>query len=135
VPVDEVAPLRLLAGAASWYEQVEELALAALADGAELDGFDAAVAAVGRPEPGDAPAIPYRLGGAIGFEADDPSALAPALLDAVLAGSGAPFSLWATSGSERLRPMLLYAAGLPPSGGFAALLDGSWERWGWMKRR
>jgi type VI secretion system protein ImpM len=38
---------------------------------------------------------------------------------------------WWSKGSDRIEPSLLLCQGLPPSRGFAAMLGGNWERWGW----
>jgi type VI secretion system protein ImpM len=129
------APAAVAQGVVGWFAALEDLALTALDDGADLDAFDAAVAAAALPDlPPSAAARQH--GGAVVVELADPAApeSATQLLDGVLAGLGAPPSLWSTSGSERVKPATIAAAGLPPAQGFAALLDGDWERWGWNRR-
>ncbi len=54
------------------------------------------------------------------------------LLNSVLLETGFAYSLWRTTGSEKLAPSLLLAQGLPPTKSVGALLDGNWSSWGWM---
>lgn len=42
-----------------------------------------------------------------------------------------PLALWWTDGSDLVAPCWLCSRGLPPVGGFAALLAGSWDGFGW----
>jgi type VI secretion system protein ImpM len=43
------------------------------------------------------------------------------------------FSLWWTTGSERVPASLLIAPGLPAPQNFAAFMDGRWSEWGWER--
>lgn len=132
------APLGLLESAGSWFATLEQLALGALEEEADLAAFEHALGEL-EPPPGidaagasvhpDGPAVVIRAGGDDAIRAG-----APALLDGVIGGMREPWTLWWTTGSEAVEPCLLAAAGLPPPGGFAALLDGQWERWGWKTR-
>src|SRR6185312_8489156 len=42
-----------------------------------------------------------------------------------------PLALWWTDGSDLVAPCWLCSRGLPPAGGFAAMLAGSWDGFGW----
>lgn len=127
------APMRLALGNGEWFAQVEELALSTLEEGADFDAFDAAVGALGAPATENPPeartlgeACAVQLAGLEGL-----AGAAPELLDAVIAALVPRWSLWWTAGSDSVAPTFMVAAGLPPPHGFAALLDGGWERWGW----
>ncbi|HUH83485.1 MAG TPA: hypothetical protein VLX85_02685, partial [Stellaceae bacterium] len=41
-------------------------------------------------------------------------------------------TIWWTSGSERIKPCLVIAPGMPPPAAFASFLDGQWEQRGWV---
>jgi type VI secretion system protein ImpM len=55
------------------------------------------------------------------------------ILDQVLVGFNNRFSLWWTTGSERVPGSLLIAPGLPAPQNFAAFMDGRWDEWGWER--
>lgn len=42
------------------------------------------------------------------------------------------YCLWWTEGSELVPPCTLVSSGLPQVSQFAAMLDGNWQRWGWL---
>lgn len=137
LPVPECrAPVRLALGNEAWFARAEALALSALEETAEFDAFDAAVAEIGPPDA--AAALPARsLGQSCAVEIAGIEGLAgaaPELLDAVVAALVPRWSVWWTAGSQAVAPTFMVAAGLPPPHGFAALLDGGWERWGWTGR-
>ncbi len=41
------------------------------------------------------------------------------------------YSLWWSSGSEQIEPAMLVCEGLPPASGYAAMIGGGWQRYGW----
>jgi type VI secretion system protein ImpM len=41
------------------------------------------------------------------------------------------YSLWWSAGSEHITPAMLVCEGLPPVKGYAAMLGGGWEEYGW----
>ena len=55
----------------------------------------------------------------------------PYLLNASLTTALSSFSLWQTSGSELVSPVLFSCQGLPPIGGIASMLDGQWQQRNW----
>jgi type VI secretion system protein ImpM len=129
------APVRVATSNDDWFARAEELALSALDDGADFDAFDEAVGAVGPPQAGSPPearrldvACVVGLPGVEGL-----AGAAPDLVDAVVAALVPRWSLWWTAGSDSVAPAFMAAAGLPTPHGFAALLDGGWERWGWTR--
>lgn len=142
---DGAIPTDVPSQAADWFEVMEDLALSALAEGFDFDGFDQAVEKAGPPpgvegDPGrDAPPPADILGEladglrqAIGADGD-PWPTYPHLLHAVLTASIGGYGLWWTAGSRALEGSLVICRELPPADRFAALLDGDWARWGWQR--
>jgi type VI secretion system protein ImpM len=126
LPAD-VDPAALLGGGRAWFEAVEDLALATLAEDFVLDRLDAPIA-VDRLAPvsgGTAVAVPDL--GPIGHCAP----LAGPEDFPLLASAGGGRSFWWTAGSERVSPALVIARGLPAPDGVAAFIDGDWTSWGW----
>ena len=128
------APVRLIEGARGWFDTVETLALTSLDDIFDFEAFDVAARALGTP--------PYEIaaeaGETSGFRIglDEGGRLGETyghLLDQVLIGFNNRFSLWWTTGSDRVAASLLIAPGLPAPQNYAAFLDGRWERWGWER--
>lgn len=131
------APMAMLAGAAAWFTALEQVALATLEDAAELETFERDVASLAPPPLPNAPDVrrhAQETALAVPVDGDAVEAAAPAFVDALLAAPRTAWTLWWTCGSDVVAPMLLGATGLPPPEGFAALLDGQWERWGWTNR-
>ncbi|GGF20369.1 hypothetical protein GCM10011611_27970 [Aliidongia dinghuensis] len=130
------APVRLMRTADDWFGQIERLALSSLDDEFDFDRFDNAMRAIGLPAYESQ--LPTGSAERSGFRvdlADDP-ALTQAystILDQVLVGFDNRFSLWWTTGSERVRSSLLIAPGLPAPQNFAAFMDGKWDEWGWER--
>ena len=121
------APLATLAAAEAWLEGLERFALSALDEGLDLATFEGALGRLAAP-PEAVPVV-----AAAGLRVAVPAGLAaaaPSLLDAMMPRLG-PWSLWWTAGSEAVEASAVLAVGLPPADGFAAFLDGQWERWGW----
>ncbi len=125
--------------ATDWFEQAEDLALAALAEPFSLERFDGQVLALGAPDaaaPTPNPPPPAALGRPNAWHlsaatpADLPGAcnrLLAQALEVIFLG----YSLWWTQGSERVAPSLLACQGLPPAAGFSALLSGDWAGRDW----
>lgn len=123
------SPGRLFRTAAPWFERAEEVVLTSLDDEFDLDAFDREVGGLGLPE--------YQAGEAGGDRAmrlafgGDLADTYARILDQVLLGGDVPFSLWWTTGSDRVRASVLMVSGMPAPGSFAAFLDGQWASWGW----
>lgn len=120
-----------LAQGGAWYDALEDLARSSLETGFVLDEFDAALAAMA-PLAGGSGEAQDR--GGLCMELHGPDDLAPnmaqlegRLADALLQGH----SLWWTDGSPSIGASLLACRGMPEAGAFAAMLDGSWVRYGW----
>jgi type VI secretion system protein ImpM len=139
-PLDQCAdPFRELSSP-GWFELAELAALASLDDGLTLERFEAAVLAL--PAPGSATGGRSRDTAspsgrdAWQIEAATPADLSkacPVLLSRALEEVFFAYSLWWTSGSERIAPSLLACQGLPAPDAFVALLAGDWAGRGWMQ--
>lgn len=99
----------------SWRDRAEKAALLALDDGIALERVEREIAALGTPD------------GAAGFTPLE-TAAAGLAEDALRARHGDRIGLWWTEGSQRVAPVLLAVAGLPPADLFTSLLDGDWTR-------
>jgi len=129
-----LSPGSLFHSARAWFDAAEKLILTVLDDGFDFDAFDRAVQSLGVPRYAHAadrskgPAIRLDLN-----EAGDMSQTYVHILDRVLMGSGVEFSLWWTTGSDKVRASVLLGAGMPPPANFSAFLDGNWSEWGWER--
>ncbi len=132
-PLAPGGPLLALPSASeAWFQQAEQLALAALErDDLDLDAFSHHVAALGAPTMPTLKAV----GGNAWYcplpESLDLARAAPTLAIHLLRRAFPQPSLWWTEGSEWIARCLLICAGLPPATGFAALLRGEWRQSGW----
>ena len=121
---------------ADWFDKAEGLALSALEDPFDFDSFDGEVGASAGPAyPGDgvpSHAYPSLNGIRLGYERTKSvgAGFAP-LINQQLLGVFPQYSIWWNVGSEETDPSLVLCNGLPQIGGFAALLDGRWQQWGW----
>jgi type VI secretion system protein ImpM len=122
--------------ATSWFDGVEQLALSALEEDADLDRIDQEAEAIAPPSPEHRGGASYRTDRAVSVELVDGNGVdaAAGAIDGVLGLLASRYTLWWTSGSDRFKPSLVFAEGLPSVERFAALLDGKWERWGWKTR-
>ncbi|WP_133511547.1 type VI secretion system-associated protein TagF [Candidatus Thiosymbion oneisti] len=126
-------PLGVLASAAAWYDAAETLLLTCLEQDLALADFDQQITALGPPPnpprsnalgPGQSAARRLPLPA-------DLAALCPSLLHQTLGELFFAYSLWWSNGSEVVEPSVLLCQGLPPSAGFAGMLTGEWDQWGW----
>ena len=132
-------PLLALSSAGEfWFQQAEQLALAALErDELDLDAFSQQVAALGAPLLSNLSTANATHGNAWYCplpESLDFFGAAPALANHLLRRAFPQPSLWWTEGSEWIARCLLICAGLPPATGFAALLQGDWQQSGWNEQ-
>jgi type VI secretion system protein ImpM len=129
-----------------WFERAESVALSGLDDAFDLDAFETRGLALESPEPSLEPSVASpsdasahraeRGGDAWQMGVASPAQLqdaCPVLLEQALGELFFAYSLWSTSGSERVAPSLLACQGLPNPAGFAALLAGDWGGRGWVR--
>jgi type VI secretion system protein ImpM len=136
VTVDRHAtPAGAMLTAGAWFDEVEQLALSALEDDAELDRIDQQAEAIAPPSPQQVERACYCTDRAVAVElGQEDCAAAAGVIDGVLGLLASRYTLWWTSGSDQFKPSLVFAESLPSVDRFAALLDGKWEQWGWKTR-
>ena len=123
----------------TWFAELEELALGALAaeHGDRIEAFDQALRELGSRLPtATTPALPAPASGPLHLQLKDLAEIDAGLrlLQQILQLTAEGFSLWWTQGSDRIAPCLIMHPGLPRPEGFAALIDGEWVRHGWESR-
>jgi len=130
-----------LLGAGRWFEQIEAIALEAIAPGADTAAVDAALAKrrfearwLAAPETNDATlpirsAKPQMLCVDLGAEAAD-SAKLRVLTDRLCE----PYSVWLAEPSELFGRALLLCESLPAGEQFCAMMNGRWIEHGWGRR-
>jgi type VI secretion system protein ImpM len=128
--------------AQDWYESAEAVAISILEDEPpEIELLDSQIEALGLLTPGDAEGadVEPAASAAAGMKPwYVPVQSVTTLLDALPVMTqrltekqfGA-YSLWWSAGSEQITPALLVCAGLPPVQGYAAMLGGGWQEYGW----
>lgn len=133
-------PIALFRGQGAWYDAAEALALSALANDFDADGFERDLAALPELAPSppsgsatNAAAPDAPLAWQLPLAApEDFAGVAPTLLETILGDVLDGYSLWWTlQGSDRVAPCLLLARGLPPVDGYVALLQGDWGAGNW----
>jgi type VI secretion system protein ImpM len=123
-PVPALAAL----AAAEWCKAAETVVLKALEPDIAFTDFEAAVAALAKPEQGLAEIGP---GPAVTPITDS---LALSLLRVTADPAARRASLWWTDGTPEVASASLCADGMPSAQQAVALFDGQWERWGWTRR-
>ncbi|OMH38692.1 type VI secretion-associated protein [Motiliproteus sp. MSK22-1] len=128
---------RLFSEQHDWFEQCEALALDALNGDIPLDHFDQSLCQL------DPPSVPLNKTQLQGYQTPQPAwcfnlespqqstAKLSELALSLLADRLPARSYWCAQNAEQINSTLLITAGLPPSQGFSALLDGQWKAWGW----
>lgn len=135
---DTQNPLEFMARQMSWYTAVEELGLRALNGEIALDDLVQELAGVklSLDSPyAAADTLPESSCMQVDMEFEEQSAASvyPYMLDALLSKQMSSYSIWSTTGSERVAPCVFDAQGLPAAGKLSAMLDGQWRQWGWMQ--
>ena len=120
-----------------WFRTVEEYCLSAL--NGEMDA-DELVAALASSEFDQTthyqPSMELGQTGPMvfdmpGSESEHIRTLLPYIFNATLSAGSASYSLWMTSGSECVSPVMFSCKGLPPVGGAASMIDGRWQQRNW----
>jgi len=134
----DVTPVNFMLNQCSWFNEVEALCLTALEEAIDADELVAAVDNL-QVANHDSYLPTYNLGemGPMLFgvpTTDDSEGLneaLPYMLNAALTTGLSSFSLWQTSGSQLISPVLFNCQGLPPIGAVASMLDGQWQQRDW----
>jgi type VI secretion system protein ImpM len=131
-----INPVKFLQTQKEWFDVLEEHCLTALDGSIDADELIAAVAdaPLSIAESYDATFNLGEMGPMLfGLDAEDVSlsTVLPYMLNATLASSLSSYSLWQTSGSQLISPVLFGCQGLPPIGSLASMLDGQWQQRDW----
>lgn len=135
---DNMNPMEFMSFHASWYSAVEELGLRALEGEIELDDLVQALTEVTGPQDSvyaSSGTITGSYAMQIDMEFEEQSAASayPYMLDALLVKLLSSYSIWSTTGSERVAPCVFDVQGLPAVSKLPAMLDGQWQHWGWTQ--
>lgn len=130
----------LFVTAADWFDKLEQLALSTLKDDFNLDDFDRKLEALPLPQP----AAEICCGGCIDVGGNgrvschiemeslaDMSRVYMQLSASLINTFWPTYSLWSSTGSERMRPSFLAYNGLPPIASYVELLTGRGQQSGW----
>ena len=132
-----VSPVNVLAAQDVWFNHLETHCLDAL--GGELDA-DELFEATSQVEfqPYDYYEPTFHLGETgsmvIGLKSSNEDAfkhVLPYVLNSRLNAELSSFSLWQTTGSDRMSPVIICCQGLPSLSGLASMLDGQWQKRNW----
>jgi len=131
-----VSPVKFILEQGEWFDALEQHCLSALDGSIDADELIGAVNEIELTTL-ESYAATFNLGEVgpmlFGLTSDENSlsVALPYLLNASLASGLSSFSLWQTSGSQLISPMLFSCQGLPPVGGVASMLDGQWQQRDW----
>lgn len=119
-----------------WFGELERAALAGLQDGVTIDELEQWLAQIATPGPlSGMQAARWESGRPLVMflqqPGQNPLSTLPALQHSFLLQRFPSYSLWWTEGSERVSPVSITTAYLPPPQSFTALLAGDWEQRGW----
>lgn len=131
-----VVPQQLQLEKGRWFDELERAALAGLQDGVTIDEFEQMLAQIQLPQGlMDVTPVQWEIGRPLAMfmqhPEQNPASGLPLLQHSFLLQRFPGYSLWWTSGSERISPASLISANLPPPQCFTSLLAGDWEQRGW----
>ena len=135
---DNQNPLEFMSLQTSWYTGIEEIALRALNGELLLDDLVEELAGVTLHletayAPTGALVESYSMHVDMEFEEQSTASVYPCMLDSLLVKLLSSYSLWSTTGSERVAPCVFDVQGLPSVSKLPAMLDGQWQQWGWTQ--
>ena len=134
---------RIAGNSQAWYEAAEAVALSVLEDEPpDIDSLDSQIDALGLltaadagKSDGTAPAPDEtHLNKPWHVPMQSVTGLRdtfPVMLQWLAGRRFGAYSLWWSAGSEQIAPTMHVCAGLPPVQGYAAMLGGGWEEYGW----
>ena len=144
LPSASVDLLGSLLAAASWFDQLEAIALKAIAPGADTGAIDAALAErpfksewLKLPRATDA-TVPIRGAKAqmlwVPLAQQTSNQRLPATLRELADRLAEPYSAWLAEESEVFGRCVLLCETLPPGEQYCAMMDGRWTEHGWGRR-
>jgi type VI secretion system protein ImpM len=126
----------------AWYEAAEAVALSILdEEPPDIESLDSQIDALGLLTPvgvGRSDGLPRDSGesdikpwhvpmGSVTGLAD----ILPVMMQSLTEKRFGAYSLWWSAGSDQITPAMLVCDGLPPVKGYAAMLGGGWDEYGW----
>jgi len=136
-PLDaNINPVKYMLDQKNWFDELEAQCLSALDGSIDADGLIAAangieLRVVDNYQPtfnlGDMGPMLFGLNSS---DEQIQTAL-PYMMNAALTSGLSSYSLWQTSGSQLISPMLFTCQGLPPIGSIASMIDGQWQQREW----
>ena len=126
----------------AWYEAAEAVALSILdEEPPDIESLDSQIDALGLLAPvgvGKSDGLPRDNGesgikpwhvpmGSVTGLMD----ILPVMMQCLTEKRFGAYSLWWSAGSEQITPAMLICEGLPPVKGYAAMLGGGWDEYGW----
>ena len=132
-----INPVNFINNHQGWYAELETICLSALEGNIDADELVSLMSAIEiSPEEIYQPTQDMLEMGSMLFGLNTASEnslnlLLPYVLNASLTTSLSSYSLWTTSGSELVSPVLFSCQGLPPVAGIASMLDGQWQQRHW----
>jgi len=136
-PLDaNINPVKFMLDQKSWFDELEAQCLSALDGGIDADALIATANEIDlRVSDNYQPTFNLGDMGPMLFglnSSDDQVQTAlPYMMNAALSSSLSSYSLWQTSGSQLISPMLFTCQGLPPIGSIASMIDGQWQQREW----
>lgn len=135
---DCINPLEFISINSGWYSKMEDISLSALDGEFDLDTLEEELSSqypevnsnyMPETKAVDTAALHFELD----FEEQSTSAIYSHMLDVMMQKYLNSYSMWRTSGSERVAPCIFSVRNLPAIANSPALLDGEWSRWGWQQ--
>ncbi len=133
-----ISPVKFMLDQKEWFDGLEQHCLTALDGSVDADELISVVTEIPLSITQSYEATfnlgemgPMLFGLNAGEDENILSTAMPFMLNAALASGLSSFSLWQTSGSQLISPLLFSCQGLPPIGNVASMLDGQWSQRDW----
>lgn len=132
----DVNPVKFILEQSQWFDELESHCLSALDGSIDADSLISVASEINlitnesyQPTFNLGEMGPMLFG--LGAEPEQMKTALPYILSAALTSGLSSYSIWQTSGSQLISPMLFSCQGLPPIGGIASMIDGQWQQRDW----
>jgi len=132
----ELNPIEFISHQSPWFESIEALALSALEEQISVDdladevnniNIDFTLNHTKRGQQPDTHSV--QMNRVLGE--NFPISVYACLLDSIMLKTMNCYSIWATSGSEKVLPCFVTVKNMPAANQLPAMMDGEWAYWGW----
>lgn len=135
---DATNPSEFIATQTQWFCDIEEISLHSLDGEYEVDELTEMLSAKSMDikmlyTPDTKLLETFDMHYELEFEEQSASAIYPHVADVLLKKLLKSYSIWSTSGSERIAPCVITTKHLPAVSKIPAMLNGEWQRWGWQE--